>query len=364
MAPRTERIAQVDATTERWATVGPYYAMMPRQFAQRQIERFTVKGDVVLDPFCGRGTVPFAAAALGRSFFGMEIFPVGWVYSAAKCNPASEARVLKRLEQIARMNPSTTEDSEFFRMAYSPKTLEFLCTAREHLDWRSKQTDRTLMALILICLHDKEGAGLSNQMRQTKSVHPAYAVRWWKCEGKAIPPDIAPVEVMTAKIRWRYAKGLPSINCNGKIYLGDCTRILPVATKIANVKLLLTSPPYFQVTNYYADQWLRNWMLGGPARPCSGEHAYMKRFNNKQSYRKLLECTFEAASKRLREDAVIIVRTDAREFALQTTQEILQKTFPSKRMVTKMRPLNGRLSQTALFGDTKEKPGEVDLLLR
>jgi len=215
--------------------------MMPTSFALQQIKHFTDQGDVVLDPFCGRGTVPFAAAALGRSFFGIEIFPVGWVYSATKCNPASQVRVERRLEEIAKLKPSLLEDSEFFRMAYAPKTLQFLCAARQYLDWQNNQTDRTLMALILVCLHDKTGAGLSNQMRQTKAVHPTYAVRWWKRHRKSTPPDIDPVEMMKLKIKWRYAKGVLDLDSTGKIYLGDCTRILPRASRIANVKLLLTS---------------------------------------------------------------------------------------------------------------------------
>jgi hypothetical protein len=359
-----ETVAATSQAAKRWAAVGPYYAMMPTSFALDQIEKLTVRGDVVLDPFCGRGTIPFAAATLGRAFFGIEIFPVGWVYSAAKCNPAGENRILRRLEDISIVKPSSVEESEFFRVAYAPRTLRFLCAAREHLDWRNNQTDRTLMALILICLHDKKGAGLSNQMRQTKALHPTYAVRWWKRHRKSTPPDLDPVELMKEKIKWRYAKGAPAMNSTGKIYLGDCTRILPAASRIANVKLLFTSPPYFGVTNYYADQWLRNWMLGGPSRPCSGEHAYMKRFENKESYRLMLDRAFKAAAEKLRGDAVIFVRTDAREFALQTTQEILQEIFPKKRMTTKMSPLNDRFSQTALFGDKEQKPGEVDLILR
>jgi DNA modification methylase len=360
----SDHVPEISQAAKRWSGVGPYYAMMPASFALQQVERFTARGDTVLDPFCGRGTIPFAAAALGRSFFGVEIFPVGWVYSAAKCNPASETRLLKRLDELVELRPSSIEDSEFFQTAYAPRTLQFLCTARQYLDWRNHQTDRTLMALILICLHDKKGAGLSNQMRQTKAVHPSYAVRWWKRNRKSTPPDIDPVAVMKAKIEWRYAKGMPAVDSEGKIYLGDCTRILPRASRIANVKLLFTSPPYFGVTNYYADQWLRNWMLGGPPRPRSGDHAYMKRFNSMEAYRVLLERAFAEAAKKLRDDAVIFVRTDARKFALRTTQEILQETFPQKRMEIRRRPLNGHLSQTALFGDKQKKPGEVDLFLR
>jgi len=220
------------------------------------------------------------------------------------------------------------------------------------------------MALLLICLHDKRGAGLSNQMRQTKALHPGYAVRWWRRHRKLKPPNLDPVELLKAKIKWRYAKGTVAVSSTGGIYLGDCTRVIPATPRIDNVKLLFTSPPYCGVTNYYVDQWLRNWMLGGPPRPSSGELASMKRFEGKEAYRSLLERAFGLAAERLRDDAVILVRTDARKFTLQITQEVLRKTFPTKRLVTKRCPLGDRFSQTALFGDKHEKPGEVDLFLR
>ena len=38
----------------------------------RIIERFTVKGDTVLDPFCGAGTTGVAAIKLERHFIGID----------------------------------------------------------------------------------------------------------------------------------------------------------------------------------------------------------------------------------------------------------------------------------------------------
>lgn len=37
------------------------------------------------------------------------------------------------------------------------------------------------------------------------------------------------------------------------------------------VKLVITSPPYLDVTDYHEDQWLRLWFLGGPAKPVTGQ---------------------------------------------------------------------------------------------
>src|SRR2546427_913083 len=85
----------------RWAGVGPYYAMFPVAFAEKVITRHTSPGDVVLDPFAGRGTAVFSAAVHGRRGIGMEINPVGWVYSQAKLRPASQESVAERLGEIA-----------------------------------------------------------------------------------------------------------------------------------------------------------------------------------------------------------------------------------------------------------------------
>jgi hypothetical protein len=356
--------ADLDAVALRWAGIGPYYAMMPRSFAVDTILSFTKKNDLVLDCFCGRGTVPFAAAALGRCTLGIEIFPVGWVYSAAKCAPADKAAIEERLKEVCDVKPSRLERSDFFKMAYCPAVLKFLCAAREQLDWKHSEIDRTLMAFILVVLHDRLNAGLSNQFRQTKAVHPDYAMRWWKANRLTVPPKICPLEMMKAKIAWRYAKGKPTFTGARLILLGDCTELLSQATEPKSVKLLLTSPPYFEVTNYYIDQWLRNWMLGGPPRPSSGTHRYMKRFESRDAYVELLKKAFTEAKPLLRDDAVLVVRTDARKFTLDTTKTVLSEIYPDKTLTVTKAPLR-RPNQTALFGDNgKKPPGEVDIVLQ
>src|SRR5947199_9280877 len=94
-------LAQISRADWR-AALGPYYAMFPVEFAFRTILAHSKKGDGVLDPFCGRGTTVYAAAALGRKGFGVEINSVGWIYGKTKLYPASQARVLQRLREIGR----------------------------------------------------------------------------------------------------------------------------------------------------------------------------------------------------------------------------------------------------------------------
>jgi len=59
---------------------------------------------------------------------------------------------------------------------------------------------------------------------------------------------------------------------------------------------------------------------------------------------------------------VVFVRTDARTFTLEATKKALKRAFPRKKLLVRRQPLSGQ-SQTALFGDTGKKPGEVDLIM-
>jgi 16S rRNA G966 N2-methylase RsmD len=59
------------------AVKGKTQHLCPMQFdiAERSIDRFTKRGETVLDPFAGIGTVPFCAVKMGRRAVGVELSP-------------------------------------------------------------------------------------------------------------------------------------------------------------------------------------------------------------------------------------------------------------------------------------------------
>jgi hypothetical protein len=353
--------------------VGPYYAMFPVDFADKVVKKYTDPGDLVLDPFAGRGTAIFSAATQKRSAVGIELNPVGYVYGKTKLRPARQIQVHRRLEQVAEQAGAYCEEAarlpRFFHRCFSRSVRRFLLAARAELNWRRNRVDRTLMALLLVYLHGKEGASLSNQMRQAKAMSPQYAIRWWD-ERDLDPPELDPVDFLTPRLEWRYAKGVPAAS-GGRIYLGDSLELLsrlrgPVQEGVCpRARLLFTSPPYHGVTNYFYDQWLRLWLLGGPPHALRTGHALGGKFDHHENYRALLHRIFTRAATLLTRDATVYVRTDTREFTLKTTAEVLREVFPAKKLRRVHRPLR-RPSQTQLFGDTvkvREKTGDVDLIL-
>ena len=343
---------------DRWAGVGPYYAMFPTWFSDHVVDQHTSEGDVVLDPFAGRGTAIFSAARLGRRGVGIEINPVGWVYGQAKLAPSDADAVAARFEEVGllagRFRQAAKELPPFFRSCYSLDVRAFLLAARGSLNWRANKADRTAMALLLVYLHGKQGSALSNQMRQTKAMAPDYAIRWWRDRGLSAP-QLDPVSFLLKRLLWRYAKGQPEF-LDSRVVLGNSLAVLPrLSERVGRggASLLLTSPPYRFLANYHYDQWIRLWALGGPPNAIrSGE-----------GYRSLLAGVFAKAAPLMARRATVYVRTSRRSDTLEATVDALRGAFPVARVRRRARPFPPT-TQTHLFGDRATKVGEVDLVVR
>ena len=358
----------------RWARYGPYYAMFPVDFAFNVISKYSKKGDSIIDPFAGRCTSVYAGGVLGRNATGIEINPVGWLFGTVKLNPAPLKDVLYRLDFIQEFSHNYKQEAEsltrFFHMCYCDEVLCFLCAARNLLNWKDNHVDATLMSIILIYLHGKIGEGISNQMRMTMSMGMNYSIDWWTRKNLLVPPQINPYQFFKEKLLWRYAKGIPHITNDTKVILGDSTIELQTLIDRTNItgqkfSLLFTSPPYYAVTDYHIDQWLRLWMLGGPAKPKSEKDSHRGRFGNKQNYKGLLENVFEKCYHLMAPKSTLYIRTDKREFTLDTTISVLEKYFPDYKRMILEKPISPNIrTQTQLYGKDFQSPGEVDIILK
>ena len=354
--------AEACATWERgsrWARFGPYYAMFPVNFAREVIVQHSKPSDTVIDPFCGRGTTNYVAQVLGRQSYGCEIGPVGWVFAKTKTAPARQLeRILRRIDEIARCREPADyiPQTEFQEWAWCRDVLGFINSARRSLNWKKSKLDRTVVALLLVHLHAKIGGGLSNQMRQSKSMAPEYAVRWWSSRGMR-PPVINAAEYLKSRTTWRYGQGIDKFETQARIYLGDArTGLSHYRHGLAS--LILTSPPYMGVTNYKYDNWIRLWALGGPQSP---DWKSEQRYGNREKYSDLIHDVFGRLAKVARPDATIFVRTDRRPYTFKTIAHAIRSTWPDHHLWERpTRP--AKPTQTSLFGDNTPKPGEVDIV--
>lgn len=246
----------------------PYFTMFPLEFPLNILKKRAQKGDIVLDPFCGRGTTNFAARLLGLRSLGVDSSPVAAAITASKLVTASiediiiEARGILT-EHVASYQP----EGEFWQWAFHPTVLNALCRFREAflLDCTS-DARIALRGIILGALHGPKQktfpSYFSNQCPRTYAPKPAYATRFWR-ERELVPEAIDVLAVIERRAKRYYGM---SSNITGAVRLADSrdAEALQPETPDARFSWVITSPPYYGMRTYIPDQWLRNWLLGGP----------------------------------------------------------------------------------------------------
>ena len=93
-----------------------------------------------------------------------------------------------------------------------------------------------------------------------------------------------------------------------------------------SVKLLITSPPYNDVADYWNDQWIRLWLLGADMRK---DWKRTQKHSNVGEYRALIGEVFKRATRHLRDDGVVVVRCGEKAGTADTCRQAIQAAWPS-----------------------------------
>jgi hypothetical protein len=286
--------------------------MFPESFVLEQLYAYSRPGDVVLDPFCGRGTTVLESLLNNREALGIDINPVAACVAGAKANVPALPAVLKRTDELHKDYQAATSKAgpptAFFEHCFHRETYAEIAFLRDALSWRRSAVDRFLAAVMLGVLHGeshRSGMCLSNRMPRTISTKPDYSVRWWSERG-LVPPRRETFEVLRHAVQFRYSQPPPVLK--GKVALSDARRCGQVLKKHAgSVALVVTSPPYIDTTDYAEDQWLRLWFLGGEPRPTLRLHKD-DRHILADHYWTFLEEVWRGCAPLLRDTARIVIR--------------------------------------------------------
>ncbi|HEY8238831.1 MAG TPA: DNA methyltransferase [Candidatus Limnocylindrales bacterium] len=262
-----------------------YLASFPATLAHAFIARYSRPGDVVLDPFSGRGTTPLQATAEGRIGVGNDLNPFAHLLTAAKVEPPTVAEARTRttalrlawasssrawLEQAAAIQaaPATggpTPVPDEVALAFHPRTFAQVLFLRATLDQRTP-VDRFLVAAIAGMLHGKTPSYLSTLMPNTFSMAPRY-VREFAARTGFESPERDAFDRLDAKLTRLFRDAPP--RTAGLALLGDArdagTRAsaeLRARRLPDRARLVITSPPYLRVVKYGYYNWLRTWFLG------------------------------------------------------------------------------------------------------
>lgn len=253
----------------------PYYTMFPLEFPLAHLEELP-QGALVFDPFCGRGTTAYAARLLGLSSIGTDVNPVAVAIAKAKLSQAKPRHIVRLAERIlAESKPSLAPKGRFWELAYSPATLDAILRLRTGLQGRNGYAADALRGIVLGSLHGPQPKSkdsyFSNHMQRTFAPKPDYAVRYWDTHA-LIPHDIDVLGLITERAARYY--GEPAPTTKGRVLLADARN--PPIRKV-RFDATITSPPYYGMDTYVADQWLRSWFVGGPDKPNYGKGGQLSR---------------------------------------------------------------------------------------
>lgn len=246
----------------------PYFTMFPLDFPLGILKRRARAGDVVLDPFCGRGTTNFAARLLGLRSLGVDSSPVAVAITAAKLVTTTVDDILAEARKIlterkARHIPT----GEFWHLCFHPTVLDALCRLREaFLEDCSSDARVALRGIVLGALHGPKQKSFrsyfSNQCPRTYAPKPAYATRFWRARG--LEPELVDVLAVIERRAKRYYGILHDVRGTARLADSRQAEALQPETPGNRFNWVITSPPYYGMRTYIPDQWLRNWFVGGP----------------------------------------------------------------------------------------------------
>jgi len=240
-------------------------AMFPPSIPHFFIRWLTQPGEVVYDPFSGRGTTVLEACLLDRIGLGSDANPMAWTLTAAKSNPPSRERLELRISELRKgmRSRSTSEVPENIRMLFHPSTLSQLVSLQQRMSVL-RGDDRFIYAVLLRILHanarsDGTPRGLTVSMPNTFAMAPGY-VRKYIRKHKLQAFEVDVLSAVESRIE-RLA--MPSAGFKrGFSWMQDVSERTKWPNGTRKAKLIFASPPYLQVMKYGKLNWIRLWLLG------------------------------------------------------------------------------------------------------
>lgn len=211
----------------------PYRGKISAKDAEQVIKQLP-KGSVLLDPFCGSGTIVYEAQKYGLRAMGVDLNPLaieiakGKIYLAEKDDVVSEAKKI-------------IEKAKAFKIVKKMPA--------EALKHFHESTAEEIMRIA------KLSDSMSDYLRAAFYGTIALAARgcnWYKWTSSAVGKDMNPKQKIDfySKFLQKAKKHFHPTEHNGsKVYLYDARKISEVI-KANSVDFVFTSPPYFDCLDY------------------------------------------------------------------------------------------------------------------
>lgn len=240
-----------------------YRACFKPQLPEFFIDRLTSQRDAVYDPFMGRGTTPIQAALMGRRALGNDVNPLSVYLTRPRTNPPTVSEIGRRLGEIDWTRKGA--DAADLLVFYHPETLREIIALRTYLLQREAAgtLDRVDDWIRMVALNRLTGH--SPGFFSVYSLPPNQAVslesqRKINEKRQQTPPRRMVADIILKKSRSLLSDGPVGPVPEARFFVGSAERTPEIDD--ASVNLVVTSPPFLDVVQYAADNWLRCWFAG------------------------------------------------------------------------------------------------------
>lgn len=243
-----------------------YRACFKPQLPRFFIERLTSPGDVVFDPFMGRGTTLLETALLGRIPFGSDVSPLSSNLIAPRLAPPTLDEVEARLGQIDFARE--TDLPPDLLVFYHPQTLQQICSLRAYF-LEKKSLDPLDRWIQMVALNRLTGHSKGFFSAYTLPPNQAVSVESQRKinqrlkqtpEFRDVPARIfSKTKNLLSDLTDATRQTLRQVQDRAKILTSPSDNVPGIADE--SVHLVVTSPPFLDVVDYAADNWLRSWFI-------------------------------------------------------------------------------------------------------
>lgn len=251
-----------------------YKPQLPRLF----IGKLTQAGDRVYDPFSGRGTTALEAALMGRRVAANDINPLSEILARPRLTPPEPAEVEARLRLIPRGD--AVSDGLDLSMFYHPDTeAEIRALRAWFLDRTQSGAFDDLDAWIRMVATNRL-TGHSPGFFSVYTLPPNQALRAEKQveinRTRGQVPEYRDTRALILKKTRQLLSDLDGVARqhlrraaeDAQFLTGDAGAT--AGLDAASIQLTVTSPPFLDVVQYAADNWLRCWFCGLDAETIAG----------------------------------------------------------------------------------------------
>jgi len=239
-----------------------YRACFKPQLPAFFITRLTKLGDVVLDPFAGRGTTALEAALLGRVPVSNDASPLSRILTEPRLDPPTLAQVDSRLVELLADDGDVSPPDIDLSMFFHADTLREMCRLRDRLTdspvdkWirmiatnRLTGHSRGFFSVYTLPPNQAVSAEAQRKINRARNQQPDYrdvrdviVAKSASLQRDLTADDRACLESVAERMRF--------LECDAR-HLGR--------VGADSVALTVTSPPFLDIVQYDKDNWLRCW---------------------------------------------------------------------------------------------------------